>query len=261
MTVLDERGRLAGGANVVDVAAAIVLALLIPAAIGAYILFRAPAPSLSSISPATLLESPGQRLEIDGANLRPFMRVTFGTTPAGSFLLGSTKYAIVDVPALKPGRYDVVLYDYAREVARLPNALTIAPVATDVEIEVDGVFTAATDGFASSLRPGATFADSGRTIATVVAAGGGPAPELRLRVGDETVAVPASRPQLPATLRVACRTVRGVDGVARCAIPSAGDQTIVAPDALLTLPAPGGPVVFQIIRARAPKLVQPTERN
>ena len=128
MTELGDRSRVGGRFNLVDAIAAIVLVVLIPVAYGAYLLFRTPAPTLVSVVPATLVEGSKQRVEIDGANLRPFMRVSFGTTPAASFLLGSTKYALVDLPELKPGAYDVVLYDYMQEVARLPKALAIAPV-------------------------------------------------------------------------------------------------------------------------------------
>ena len=129
VTLIDERGRIGGRVNVVDAAAAVVVLLLIPLALGAYLLFRTPTPTLTKVVPAALLEGPDQRLEIDGKNFRPFMRVSFDTIPAKSFLLGSTKYALVDVPDLKPGAYDVVLYDYMREVARLPKALTVAPIA------------------------------------------------------------------------------------------------------------------------------------
>ena len=100
MTLIDDRGRIGGRLNVIDAAAAIVLLLLVPLAFAAYLLFRTPTPSLARVVPATLLEGPDQRLEIDGENLRPFMRVSFNTTPAPSFLLGSTKYALVGVPDL-----------------------------------------------------------------------------------------------------------------------------------------------------------------
>ena len=53
MTVLDDRGRLAGRVNVVDAVAAIILLVLIPVAYGAFLLFRTPAPTLASVEPAT----------------------------------------------------------------------------------------------------------------------------------------------------------------------------------------------------------------
>src|SRR5262249_52544359 len=169
VTVLNERDRTGSRFNAVDAAVAVVLLMLIPLAIGAYLLFRTPPPSLSHIAPSTIVEGPNQRIEIDGANLRPFMRVTLDTIPANAFLLGSTKYGLVDLPPLKPRTYDVVLSDYAREVARLPKALTVAPVATDVELDVDGAFKSPSDAAAGQLKVGATFAPGG--MVTILALG------------------------------------------------------------------------------------------
>jgi len=252
VTLIDDRGRIAGRLNAVDVAACVVLFLLVPLAIAAYLLFRAPAPTLASVTPKTLFEGRGQRLEIDGANLRPFMRVTFDTIPAGSFLLGSTKYALVDVPELAPGVYDVVLFDYAREVARLPKALTIARLAADAELEVDGAFKAAPDALVAELKAGDALLSSNQPVAAVVAVGA-PAPgEMRIRVGADTVAVHVAGRDLPATLRVSCSTTPGADGVARCTVPTAAGRTVIAPDALLALTTRGGSAAaFQITSAHA----------
>jgi len=256
VTLLDDRGRVGGRFNVVDAAAAIVLIVLIPIGYGAYLLFRTPTPTLVSIVPATLLEGSRQRVEIDGANLRPFMRVTFDTTPAKSFLLGSTKYALVDLPDLKPGAYDVVLYDYMQEVARLPKAITIAPIATDVELEVVGAFKSPSDALAN-LKVGDRFPPGATAIAEVVAVGAPTSGDLRLRVGDETLRVASSQRERPATLRVKCYAVRAEDGTARCVVPTADERVAVAPDALLTLSTPQGPVLFQIASARAPNADAP----
>jgi hypothetical protein len=253
MTMVDERGRVGGRVNMIDAAAAVVLFLLIPLAIAAYLLFRTPAPTLDRITPRTLIEGPNQRLEIDGANLRPFMRVSFDTIPANSFLLGSTKYALADVPALKPGVYDVVLWDYAREVARLPKALTVAPLATDVQLELVGVFKSPPDEVAAQLKAGARLPSSEHPIAEVVSVGEASPGGLRLHVGSETIDVPLKGRDVSAILRVTCSTVRNVDGAARCTVSDGDQQVVVAPDALLTLQTPGGPVVFQIASARPPK--------
>lgn len=253
MTLLDERGRIGGRINLVDAVVAGIVIVMIPLAIGAYLLFRTPPPSLAYVTPATLVEGPRQRIEINGANLRPFMRVTFNTTPAAAFLLGSTKYALVEVPPLKPGIYDVVLYDYAREVARLKQALTIAPIATDVEIDVEGAFKSPSDDLAVHLQKGRAFIADAQPVATILEVGQPVAAQIRLRIGDATITVPQSRRDLPATLRLKCYTVRSADGAARCVVPGQGDRVLVAPDALLTLATPGGPVIFQITAARAPQ--------
>ncbi len=253
MTVLDERGRIVGRFNLVDVCASIVLLLLVPLAIAAYILFRTPPPTLATITPKTLFEGPNQRIEIDGANLRPFMRVSFGTTPANSFLLGSTKYAIVDVPTLRPGVYDVVLFDYAREVARLPKALTIAAPAADVSLEVVGRFQGVTDAAAATLKPGLRLPSGDRPLATVTSIGSRVPGAMRLRFGDDTIAVTSNRQDVEATLLVSCESRRASDGTIRCVVPTPEQPVVLAPDAVLTFAMPDGPLVFQIAAARAPK--------
>ena len=260
MTVLDERGRIAGRFNIIDVAAAVIIVVLVPLAVAAYLLFRTPVPTLASVLPATLIEGPGQRLEVNGSNLRPFMRVSFGTTPASAYFLGSTKYALVDVPPLKAGSYDVVLYDYAREVARLPNALTIAPVATDAELDLEGSFKSPSPALSAELKTGATFSDSGRPIATIVGLIGAIDSSIRFRVGDDSIVVPLTARDVAATVRVKCTTGRSADGLARCVVPIGDERIIVAPDALITFRTAQGPVVFQIARARAPQAASPEHR-
>lgn len=251
MTVLDDRGRIAGRFNVIDIAAAVIVLIMVPLAIAAYLLFRTPPPTLTSVAPATLIEGAGQRIELNGTNLRPFMRVTFNTIPASAYLLGSTNYALVDLPPLRPGAYDVVLFDYAREVARLPKALTIAPVATDAELEVEGRFKSPAASIAAEIKDGATFSDAGRPIARVIDVAG-PAPaDIRLRIGDDTVVVPLESRDIAASLGVKCVVTRSTDGAARCIVPIGEDRIVVAPDALLTFQTSQGPVIFQIVRARA----------
>jgi len=180
------------------------------------------------------------------------MRVSFETVPANSFLLGSTKYALVDVPALKPGVYDVVLYDYAREVARLPKALTIARPVRPVALEVTGSFKAPPDAVASALKPGVELPSPGEPLATIVSVGGAVPGAVRLRVGDDTISVPGDRSDLPATLLIRCATVRAPDGTVRCSVPGPDQPVVVGPDALLTFSTAAGPAVFQVDGARAP---------
>jgi hypothetical protein len=255
VTQLDNDPRSALRFNLVDVVAAIVIVGLIPIAYGSYLLFRTPPPTLVSVSPVRLFEGHNQRLEIDGANLRPFMRVSLNSTPARSFLIGSTKYALVDLPDLKPGEYDVVLYDAVREVARLPKGLTIVAMVADVELEVVGAFKPAPGTSSTPPKIGDKFPSTGDAIAEVVAAGAPTAGDLRLRIGDNTISVPLRQPVWPATLRVKCYTARRPEGTVQCIVPSgsgSADQTVVAPDALLTLLSPSGPIGFQIAAVRAP---------
>ncbi len=200
MTQLDDRRR-ALRFNLVDVAVAIVILGLMPIAYGAYLLFRTPPPTLASVSPVRLFEGHNQRLEIDGANLRPFLRVSLNATPAKSFLIGSTTYALVDLPDLKPGEYDVILYDAVREVARLPKTLTIVPMVADVELDVVGAFKPASDALPTPPKAGDKFPSTGDAFAEVVAVGAPTTGDLRLRVGDNTISVPLRQPVWPACAR------------------------------------------------------------
>jgi len=67
------------------------------------------------------------------------------------------------------------------------------------------------------------------------------------------VRVASTDRDLPATLRVKCQSVRGPGGTARCMVPGVDEPVAVAPDALLALSTPQGPLLFQIATGRAPK--------
>jgi hypothetical protein len=252
MSLVDDRGRVAGRVNLIDAVAAVFILVLIPVAYGAYALFRTPPPRLASVSPDRLFEGHHQRVQIEGTNLRPFMRASFNAVPATSFLIGSTTYAFVDVPDLEPGVYDIVLYDYRQEVDRLPKALTVVPMVTDVELDVAGAFKAPPDGLAARLKVGDLFPAGGDWIARVVSVGAPAGGDLRLRVGDDTIRVPLGERELPATLRVKCYTAHKPDGTLQCLVPGPNESTVIAPDAVLTLSSAEGWVSFQIAAVRAP---------
>src|SRR5690242_14605254 len=145
--------------NIVDISAAIVVLILIPAAFGSYLLFRGPQAKLLKVTPDRLYEGNALRVEVNGRDLRPFMRVSFGTVQAHTFAIASTTSAQVDLPELPVGAYDVVLYDYSREVDRLPKALTVLPRPPEgtVTIDVDGYFLDGSDALATQLKPGLTL--------------------------------------------------------------------------------------------------------
>src|SRR5262249_47313037 len=112
MPIIDERGRVFGRLNLVDAAIVALVLGPLPAACGAYRLFKDPRPTLSKVVPGKLNQGPNLQTEIFGENLRPYMRVSFGDFQGRTFLFGSPTSAIVQLPDLEPGQYDVVLYDY-----------------------------------------------------------------------------------------------------------------------------------------------------
>ena len=252
MPIVDDRGRVAGRVNLLDALVAVFLLVLVPLGYGAYLLFRTPRPKLLGIAPTSVYQGPGVRIGISGLNLRPFMRVSFDTIQGRTFLIGSTKFAAIDLPDLPPGKYDVVLFDYMQEVDRLPKALTVLPLAPQpiVEMEVAGSFlyTPGTSSFAVGMK----FPPTGDPVAEVIAIGPPTPAEMRVRAGDVAVAVPMpGQLQVPATLRVKCSVSGTPDGTLHCNVPGPQALAVVAPDSNLTLAGPNGWVNFQISEAHA----------
>lgn len=248
MSLVDDRGRIAGRINLLDAAVVVLVAVMIPAAYGSYLLFRSPIPKLLSIAPNTLYQGNKLRLEIEGRDLRPFLRVSFNDVQGRTFLIGSTKSAMVDLPELSAGSYDVVLYDYSQEVDRLPKALTILPLAPTpmVEMEVSGFFFGLPAAAPNELKPGLKFSSGGSE--TEILSVGIPGPgTVHVRAGLATLAVPAlGATELPATLRVRCGLTPSPNGSLGCTVYGPQQAAPVAPESVLTLAGPARFVNFQI---------------
>ena len=262
MSIVDDRGRVAGRINLVDAIVALVILGLIPVGYGAYLLFRNPTPKLFGVSPAKLYQGPNLRIAIDGKNLRPFMRVSFNNVQGRTFMIGSTKSAQVDLPDLGAGDYDVVLYDYMQEVDRLPKALTILPLApvSVVQMEVGGSFKELPADVASQLKKGTQFPPAGGALAEIVSVGSPRPAAFRMRAGDVTLNVAlGGQTELPATLKLNCWVASNPDGTVRCMMSGPQQPAVVAPDSTLTLAGPQGWVTFQISEvhlAAAPAVAQ-----
>src|SRR4051812_14126997 len=192
MALVDERGRIGGKVNLLDAVIAVIVLGLIPVAFGAYLLFRTPPPKLISVSPATLYQGNNLRVTINGENLRPFLRVTFDGTQGQSFLIGNTKYAIVELPDLPAGKYDVILWDYRQEMGRLPKALTILPLAPTptVEMDVTGTFKGLASDRLKTLKAGDQFPATGTPQATVIKVNGLKPSAMQIRAGENLLSVP-----------------------------------------------------------------------
>jgi hypothetical protein len=255
MSIVDDRGRLVGRVNLIDALVAVIILVLLPVSYGAYLLFRTPPPKLTGVFPNKLYQGRNLRVEITGANLRPFMRIAFNTIQGRTFMIGSPKYAQVDLPDLEPGAYDVQLFDYMREVDRLPKALTVLPMAPvpTVVMEVTGAFTGLSSEVVGQIRAGVKFPASGATTAEVLTVGVPVPGQLRVRSGAAIVPLPLpGQNELPATLRVTCFIAADPDGGLRCMVAGPVQSAPVAPDSVLTFQGPGGWVNFQVEKARAP---------
>src|SRR5439155_20947330 len=135
-----------------------------------YSLFRNPPPKLSAITPNRLYEGNRVKVEINGDDLRPFMRVSFNEIQGRSFLISTPHSAFVDLPDLPAGVYDVVLYDYRQEVDRLAKAFTIMPgtVTPTIELELEGAFVGLTPEDARTLKAGMKLPPTGAAVADIV---------------------------------------------------------------------------------------------
>jgi len=242
MAIVDERGRIGGKVNLIDAVVAFLILVLIPVAFGAYLLFRTPPARLTGINPAKLLQGPNLRIEAQGENLRPFMRVSFNDQQGKSYQIQSTRGAMVDLPDIPAGTYDVVLYDHMQEVSRLPKALTILPLAPvpTVEVEVVGSFKGLSSERVKGLKAGDKLV-SGGSAAFVLSVGTPVPSSVTMRSGKDMMRVPIKdQTDLPATLRVQCFVITSADGVLKCVVPGPVQQSDVAPGSALSLAAPDG---------------------
>jgi len=249
MAIVDERGRIGGKVNLIDAVIAVVILGLVPVAFGAYLLFRSPQPKLISISPASVHQGNNLRVTINGENLRPFLRVTFNGIQGQSFLIGNTKYAVVELPDLGPGSYDVILWDYSQEVGRLPKALTVLPLAPTptLEMQVKGAFMGLPADRMKNIKAGDKFPQTGDPTEVVVSVGKPTASQVALRAGEATLTLPIEgKMDLPAQLRVKCFAVSNPDGSLKCAVSGPVQQADVVPGSILPVSAPDGWLSFQI---------------
>lgn len=260
MAAIDAQGRVFGRVNLVDALLAALLLAALPAGYGAARLFREPQPMLKEVRPSTFSQGAAQQVEILGERLRPYLRVSFGSAQGPAFVYAGPDRAFVPLPPLEPGTYDVVLYDYMREVSRLPGALTITapPRPPTVRFRVAGAFTGLTPEMAGRLEVGLPMSEASGLLAGIETLGTPRPAVARVRVSDtDTVTVPLRGLQeVPATVIVTCTTIVDAAGVLRCAM---GSLTL-APDVNLVLEAPGVRFGFRIDRV-GEALADPTESN
>ncbi len=123
MPFIDDRGRLFGRLNIVDAAVLLVVALLIPMAYGAYLIFQPLPARIVALEPARIEEGTSE-VTLRGEHLRPYLRVVVGTQ-AATFLFADTDGGVLRLPELAPGVYDVVLLNEEAELARARGGLVV----------------------------------------------------------------------------------------------------------------------------------------
>jgi hypothetical protein len=248
MALVDDRGRLFGRFNLLDVVLAVVLIGLIPLAYGAYILFRAPLPRLTSVEPGSLVVGPNLRVVIKGENFRPYMRVSFNTIQGNSFVFRSAGEAVIDLNPMPPGVYDVVLYDISQERSRLSKALTLLPTPLpDTQVLVVGNFGNLSADRGGAITKGVTIEGLG-TVVDV----GKPVPESTRVQAGPILEIPVEKAvRVPAVIRMGC-SVRAPQGHPQCVL---GDA-VLAPSVIVFVETAAGRLPFQIDQLRGPQPVE-----
>jgi hypothetical protein len=244
MTLVDANGRVFGRWNVVDVSIGLFLLFLLPVLYGAYLLFRPSPPGLMSIEPPRVQDDQIS-VTVRGANLRPYMRVSFNEHQGNTFQFIDSTQAVVRIQSLPAGVYDVILYDEAQERARLAKALEVVEQPRPQSmLDVAGMFTAVPVDLAAKIQPKLTIEKFGE----VVTVGKPEASHTRTQVGPtELINVPStSAVNVPAVIRVPCTLMlRG--NIATCV----ANQTSLIRDAVTAVMTPAGSVLFQIDQVRA----------
>ena len=246
--MVDSQGRVFGRWNLVDLVLAALLVVLIPLAYGAYVLFRTPPPRLTAVEPGTLISGNDLRVLIRGENLRPYMRVSFGSVQGNSFIFRNTSEALVDLNPMPPGEYDVVLFDNSQERSRLTKAFTLQPPPLPAsEVMLVGTFGNLTAERAAGLKPEMTIENVGRIVTL-----SSPLPETTRVFAGPVLEIPiADAVRVPVVLRVAC-AVKAPQGVPQCTLGDAQLQ----PTSMLLMKTPIGPLPFQVDQIRG---LQPVE--
>lgn len=168
MALIDDRGRLFGKVNLVDFGLIAMFLVLIPLGYAAYRLLRTPAPRLLAATPNPLPYKKGeQRIRVTGENFRPFLRATVGNADAKAFLVERRDAAEVVFEGPAAGSYDLALFDFAEEIARLKNAVTIAAPPTP-PVQIVGHLVG-DDAAVGRLTPGTKLADAAPAPLEVIA--------------------------------------------------------------------------------------------
>jgi hypothetical protein len=135
-----------GRFNLIDAAVALLVAAVIPAALVAYRVLRVPLPLMLAVTPATVSANGPLEIRVTGEHFRPFLRAYVSKTGArltaddlpqdqrAGYLIQTRSAVELKLPPdLRPGSYDLYLYDEGRELAHLAPAFTLTAPAPVVE--------------------------------------------------------------------------------------------------------------------------------
>jgi hypothetical protein len=249
--IIDRDGRVFGRFNLFDAALVAFVVVLIPVAYFAYLLFRVPAPRITSVQPAQLTyiedrvsggtELKG-KLKVTGTGLRPILRAAIGGQAVVAFIFETPTSADVLFGNMAPGTYDLILYDGVQEVARAPNSVVVPtpPKPETARVRALGYLVDLDDAAVRTVRVGARFPSTGAPQAEITALGD-PVPDVRtIRMAGGTVAVDAKgRWQRPASVLIDCE----VSVALQCRI---GGTPVQADGMVIDVPGTGGSLKLRI---------------
>jgi len=214
MPLIDERGRLFGRLNLIDALLGIVVIVLLPVAYLAFTLFRTPAPRITEVDPPQVALGTEMRVKVRGTGLRSLFRANIGETPASAYLFENERSADVLFSHVRPGKYDLTLYDGVQEVARLPGAVTVLEptLPPSMKVRIIGAVTGLDDARAGQIVRGKKFPESGTTVTEILAAGAPQPDDLWIKTTDSNVPLKSSGIfQVPVLLLTECQLVERDD--------------------------------------------------
>lgn len=213
MTLMDDRGRLLGKFNVVDLAALVLLVAVLPVGYAASLLFQPARPAITEVGQVDITNAERRivaggsllsaKLKIKGSGFNPMLRAYIDDTPALAFVYENPNSADVLVGPLSPGPHDLSLRDGVQEVARFAGAVTIENPSQRV-LRVEGWLTNMEPAVAEGLKVGSTFPPG--TPAHEIAALGPVVPaRSRVRFGETDTDFPiANRVERQAVVLLRC---------------------------------------------------------
>jgi hypothetical protein len=215
---IDDRGRLFGRINLIDLAVIVLVLLVIPVGYGAYRLFREPAPTILTVEPAQVLTTNLGNVKVTGEHLRDQLKARVGSEEATLLVANPTTAELKLSPKLTAGTYDVVLYEQGgREISKKAQAITILspaapppPAGLGMEMQAVGAFVSVNDDEVKQIRSGVKFferSDAKDAVAEVLAVQP-PGPVMtRVKTGPSSavsVAASSTTFQVPAIVRLRC---------------------------------------------------------
>lgn len=247
MTVMDNRGRIFGRLNLIDLSALVLLLAALPLAYGASLLFQPPRPTIREVGQVDITNAERRivaggsllsaKLKIKGTGFNPMLRAYIDDSPALAFVYETPNSADVLVGPLSPGAHDLILMDGVQPVARSNGAVKIEAPSARV-VRAVGWMTDMDREIAEPLKVGGTFPPG---VPSHEIAALGPVMPARYRVrfrGTDTDYPMPNRVERQAVMMLRCDP--GSDD--NCSV--GGQQIASATPVMVPLPGPAATIKF-----------------